>query len=163
MSHYVVMVVGEDIEDILEPYNENIEVEPRHQTKEELHKEFMSYWGKLYVENKPASLLNSFEDLTLSLDGCDCQNGLLAGMVKNLINMVILLLRITLAIQNGTGMRLGGRWSGTLILKPGCEGSYGTKSWMNKDEIIPCNRCDGAYNKDIDWTAMNELRKAACL
>ena len=26
MSHFVVMVVGEDIEDILEPYNEGMEV-----------------------------------------------------------------------------------------------------------------------------------------
>jgi len=152
------MVVGEDIESILEPYDENLEVEPYiDQTKEELHKEFIRYQGKLRVENKPVSLLDSFEDLTLSLDGVNAKwldgwNGKKLDKHGN-----------SLTTYNHDSKwdwyEVGGRWSGTLILKPGCEGSNGSRSWTNKDEEIPKNRCDGAYNKDIDWAAMDELAK----
>lgn len=158
MSHYIVMVVGEDIDEILEPYDENLEVEPYiDQTKEELHKDFMRCWGETYVENKPVSLLTSFEDLTLSLDGVNAKwldgwNGKKLDKHGN-----------SLSIYNPDSKwdwyEVGGRWSGMLILKPGREGSHGNKSWTNKDEVTPANRCDAAYNKDIDWNAMNEIAR----
>jgi hypothetical protein len=49
--------------------------------------------------------------------------------------------------------QVGGRWSGLLKLKAtAATGSYGTRSWTNKEEIIPENRVDSAKIKDIDFS-----------
>lgn len=158
MSHFVVMVVGEDVDDILAPYDENLECYPHiDRTKEEIHKEFMDCYGSIIAANKPIECLSDFEKLTLKLNGVTEEwlngwNGQTLDMSGN-----------TLSTYNRDAKwdwyEVGGRWSGTLILKPGCKGSNGSRSWTNKNDIIPLNRCDAAYNKDIDWDAMNEIAK----
>lgn len=158
MSHFIVMVIGEDIEGILEPYNENMEVmEHMDWAKEQIHKEFMDFQGSLIAENKPQSDLSDFEKLTLSLDKeTDAWSVGWCGQSLDVDGN-------TLSTYNPDSkwdwFQVGGRWSGTLILKPGREGSLGQRSWTNEEEKIPENRVDGAYNKDIDWDAMNEIAK----
>jgi hypothetical protein len=158
MSHFVVMVVGDDIEEILAPYDENLEVEGHmDRTKEVIHKEFMNYQGSVIADNKPKECLSDFEKLTLILD---TEN---AKWVMDWCGQELDRYGNTISHYNPDSKwdwyEVGGRWSGTLILKPGCEGSNGSRSWTNKDDVIPANRCDGAYNKDIDWKAMNEIAK----
>lgn len=158
MSHFVVMVVGEDIESILAPYDENLECPPHiDRTKEEIYKEFIKCYGSIVADNKPIESLDKFDKLTLSTDKVTQEwlsawNGQTLDKFGN-----------TLSTYNPDSKwdwyEVGGRWSGTLILKPGCKGSCGHRSWTNKDEVIPKNRCDAAYNKDIDWDAMNEIAK----
>lgn len=47
---------------------------------------------------------------------------------------------------------LGGRWHGSLILKPGCDGVLGEGSWWNNQQP----RVDQARFGDIDWPATRQ-------
>jgi hypothetical protein len=49
---------------------------------------------------------------------------------------------------------VGGRWSGMLKLKKGCKGTRGEKSWCNEQETIPADRVDSARIGDIDFEGM---------
>jgi hypothetical protein len=155
MSHYTVMVIGDDVDWILEPYNESLEVEPYiDQTKEELHKEFMACYGRIYAENKPEGLLDAFEELTLSLDGVNAKwldkwNGQKLDKHGNALTTYN-------PDSKWDWYQVGGRWSGSLILKSNRKGKLGSKSWANENEEIPSGRADVAFKKDIDWDAMNK-------
>jgi hypothetical protein len=50
--------------------------------------------------------------------------------------------------------QIGGRWSGSLKLKAGAEGQRGEKSWAVEDEADVPGTCDQARAGDIDWQAM---------
>ena len=161
MSHFTVMVVGRtdnDYEEILEPYDENMEVcEHMDRTKEQIHKEFMDCYGNIVATNKPASDLSEFEKLTLSLD--DVTPKWCMGWCGQELDED----GNTLSRYNDDAKwdwyEVGGRWSGSLILKSGETGELGTKSWTNKDREIPEDRADQALKCQIDWDAMNEDAK----
>lgn len=55
---------------------------------------------------------------------------------------------------------VGGRWRGYLKLNPGAEGELGDPGAFDKAEPKP-GRADIAKAKDIDWQAMREQAKAA--
>lgn len=48
--------------------------------------------------------------------------------------------------------QIGGRWSGLLKLRDGATGSMGERSWTNEDDIISANMVDSAKLKDIDFS-----------
>lgn len=157
MSHFTVMVVGENIEDILAPYDENMEVEEYiDRTKEDIHKEFIDYKEKLLKEidnGKRKEPLSDFENLTKKLKKENKK------WVKDWCGQDLDDEGNTLSTYNPDSKwdwyEIGGRWSGAFILKPGEKGELGTKSWTNKDEVIPVNRADQAYKSQIDWDTMN--------
>lgn len=158
MSHYTVMVIGENYEEILAPYDENLRVkEYMDRTKEEIHKDFMKCYGNVVAENKPISELTDFEKLTLKLKE---ENGV---WVDQWCGQRLDKDGNTLSRYNPSSKwdwhEVGGRWSGSLILKPGETGELGTKSWTNKDKEIPENRADRALKCQVDWDAMNEQAK----
>jgi hypothetical protein len=161
MSHFTVMVIGDCVDDILEPYDENKKVKPHiDQTKDEIHKDFMKCQGRIYAENKPKDDLDDFEKLTLSIDNVNSKwldkwNGRKLDKNGN-----------TLSTYNQDSKwdwyQVGGRWSGSLILKPDRIGDLGERSWTNRDVEVPSGRVDVAIKGDIDWDAMNgEARKDA--
>lgn len=138
MSHFVVMVIGEDAEDQLSPYDEGIEVD-RYEvgvvTDEE--KERML---KYYAEKgkKYSSFDECYEENGLNWDGGRCEKD-----------------------ENGEWIEystynpdskwdwyvLGGRWSGAFIkLKPGKEGYEGTSGTGGNPVGV-----DAAYKGDIDF------------
>jgi len=158
MSHYTVMVIGEDYESILAPYDENMEIEEYiDRTKEQIHKEFMDYYSKVVAENKPVSELTDFEKLTLKLKE---ENGVWVsqwcgqGLDKN---------GNTLSRYNPDAKwdwyAVGGRWSGTLILNPGEAGILGERSWTNESKKLPLNCADQALKCQVDWDVMNDRAK----
>lgn len=55
--------------------------------------------------------------------------------------------------------QIGGRWVGNLVLKPGCIGDTGERSWGNTDEEIPYNHVSQAKKDDIDWDVMYKTRQ----
>lgn len=58
--------------------------------------------------------------------------------------------------------QVGGRYSGMLKLKPSAtSGDYGSRSWTNKDEIIPEYKVDTVKVKDIDFSLDENVRKEA--
>lgn len=52
--------------------------------------------------------------------------------------------------------QVGGRWSGHFLLKPGCSGEHGQRSWMMRDEPKDPRRCDRARKGDIDIAGMRD-------
>jgi len=50
--------------------------------------------------------------------------------------------------------QVGGRWSGFFIMKKGCNGDLGKKSWCNASDVIADNKADQARKGDIDWDKM---------
>jgi len=52
------------------------------------------------------------------------------------------------------GYTLGGRWTGFFKLKPGKDGVIGKKSWTNESKEIEKDRVDQARKKDIDFAGM---------
>lgn len=54
---------------------------------------------------------------------------------------------------------VGGRWSGLLLMKEGCEGSLGAPSWCNEDETP--EGVDSAYVECIDWDRMDAIERDA--
>ena len=55
----------------------------------------------------------------------------------------------------------GGRWRGYLRLKPGCTGTYGSPSPLDKQPIDDPTRCDQALVNDCDFTPNEEARQRA--
>lgn len=158
MTHFTVMVVGEDVEGILAPYDENIETEEYiDQTKEEIHEEFIKYKNKLIAENKSVHDLSIFESLTLSLES---EN---SDWVRKWCGKELDENGNTLSTYNPNSKwdwyQVGGRWVGTFILKPGKTGVLGERSWYNKDMSVPDNCVDEARKGDIDLDAMNNIAR----
>ena len=52
--------------------------------------------------------------------------------------------------------QVGGRWSGFLKLKPGAKGSHGERSWMNRGAENDAGTCDSALKGAIDFEAMRQ-------
>jgi hypothetical protein len=158
MTHYTVMVIGHDVERILAPYDENLEIEPYiDRTKDEIHKTFIKQYGKYRAGNKPESELDTFEKLTLSLE---TEN---AKWVKQWCGQDLDKDGNTLSTYNPDSKwdwyEIGGRWTGTFILKTGEVGELGEPSWTNENESIPDGHADQAYKGQIDWDAMNNGAK----
>jgi len=158
MSHYRVMVIGEDVESILAPYDENLEV-PKHidRTKEKIHREFVRYYGRLIAENKPVSDLEKFEKLTLSLD--DVNEEWCKGWCGQTLDEDGNTLTTYNQDSKWDWYEIGGRWSGSFILKPGMNGKMGMRSLWNADKEIPSDHVDQALKCEIDWDEMNENDK----
>lgn len=161
MSHYTVMVIGEDIEDILSPYDENMEVEEHiDRTKDEIHEEFVKYKEKLLKEIESGTRtepLNSFENLTKKIKsenkkwvkewcGQDTDDG---GNTLSTYN----------PDSKWDWYSVGGRWIGSLLIKPGKSGILADRSLCNKDVSVPENCADQALKGDIDWDGMNAIAR----
>lgn len=55
--------------------------------------------------------------------------------------------------------QMGGRWAGLLVLKPGCIGDQGERSWGNENEPpLPYNHVSQAKKGDVDWDVMHKTQ-----
>ena len=54
---------------------------------------------------------------------------------------------------------IGGRWSGYFTLKPDKAGIMGKRSLLNENEVFPENHADQARKGDIDWEVMSKNNK----
>lgn len=149
MSHSTVLVIGEDPEKMLEPYDENIEVEPyrRYDSSEKpadhwLHStlvaehdldpaagwpEFVRAWNERY-KDEPYEY--------------DAEKDRIYSMSTYNPN------------SKWDWYLLGGRWTGFFRLKPGATGVVGQPGVFTKpakDFYV-----DQARKRDIDWEAMRE-------
>jgi hypothetical protein len=158
MTHFTVLVIGNDVESILAPYDENMVVEEHiDRTKEDIHKEFVDYKERLLkmIESGEAGgELRGFEKLTQSLETENQE------WVKDWCGQDLDDEGNTLSTYNPDSKwdwyQVGGRWTGTFIMRPGETGELGDKSWCNEDDEIPGNRADVAEKGQIDWDTMNQ-------
>lgn len=171
MSHFTVMVVGENPEEQLAPFSENIELEPYVEyTKEQLilkgKKEIEDYRNGCYAEylsdpekykNKctnPHHLNYVSKEFPEKLNWTDEQiyQDQLADYEEDQITSEGGVLSTYNPKSKWDWYKLGGRWTGSLKLKDGRSGITGTPGLMTNN----ANKgfCDQARLQDIDFDNM---------
>lgn len=142
MSHFTVLVIGNDIEEQLAPYDENMKV-PTYQTQvspEELARMCEHY--KIDATDDDAIIKNS-------VDWC--------GKKMNKRRNSVWEYPCTYNPQSKWDWySVGGRWIGFFKLKPGAKGELGDPGLL-VEEVTDTTRADVAKKGDIDIEAMRVL------
>jgi len=147
MSHFTVMVIGEDPEGQLAPYDENIEVDEyvRETVPDEEKERFM----ELYIKNYPELKDKSFEEI-YEKHG----NSWNESSWRKDENGVLQEYSTYNPKSKWDWYQLGGRWSGLIKLKEGAEGIEGEAGVFDNGTGI-----DAAMKKDI--ANLDEIRTFA--
>lgn len=171
MSHYTVLVIGDNVEEKLAPYNENIEV-PHTISKDELiakgkesienyangyiwtewlknpeaYKEVHSKKNKSHIEY----LENGFPE-KLEWDDEQIYQNELKWYDKKDINEDGSINSTYNPKSKWDWYQVGGRWSGLLYALPGETGERGEKSWTNETEKQNNIQYDSLLKNQIDW------------
>lgn len=157
MSHFTVLVLGDDVEEQLAPYDENIRVAPRRSyvDAEDVERARDHYLAQDvekpegFDPDKPESFWESWSGQPLRLD-----------QVGN---------PYVLSSYNESSKwdwyTIGGRWAGALLLKPGAKAvtapdlsgwQWDQVSAEEKAEILASPCADQAYKGDIDIDGMRQ-------
>lgn len=151
MSHFTVLVIGENPEDQLSPYNENIEI-PRYaseQVSDEDMQHFVEYYAKKNSKNGKIHINSTFDEL-YQKNGDDWNSN---RWQKH---------------TDGTWWEystrnhqskwdwyvLGGRWTGFFKLKHACVGEVGQPGVFG--DPADDGYVDAAQKKDIDFEGMRD-------
>lgn len=146
MSHFTVAVFHDefaDLDSILEPYCECTE-NPEYIEFEMEHtgEEFRKMWKEEHPE------IETFEDAVDYYGYIYDEESDAVGYECN-------------PNSRWDWFQIGGRWSGLLKLKPGCEGENGERSWCNSDSENEPGTCDSARLCDVDTSPDPEAYAAA--
>jgi hypothetical protein len=163
MSHFTVLVIGNEIEQQLAPFHE---FECTGMNDEYVQDEDVT--GELDLPENP-----TMEQITDALDyyglgdkivddeskvqkeGDECPHKYGYAIVKD--GKLVKAVNRTNPNRKWDWYQVGGRWSGMLRLKPGAVGGHGERSWTNQADEIDTHRfCDSALKKDIDFEAMRD-------
>jgi len=159
MTHFTVTVIGDDVEDILEPYYEGKEVQPYiSNTPEDMLRQFKKYEIDCFKHQQDGETLSNFEiktialNLKTSLDLSDWWREYSGGDIDEDGNAT--------STYNPDSKwdwySLGGRWAGMLPIKKGKAGTVGTSGvFGNKPKSGGVDKC---RIKDVDW---KQVRKDA--
>lgn len=141
MSHFTVLVIGQNVEEQLQPYHEyectGIEDEyvvfvPAWETKKELQEKF--------EETKEMYKYETFNQFMTEHYGYHQENGVWGSKTN--------------PNAEWDWYQIGGRWSGFLKTKEGKEGALGCPSFINNDSIK--GGADIISKGDVDWEGMRE-------
>lgn len=162
MSHFTVLVIGENVEAQLQPFHEfectgcndqyvldediTAEIQERIDDGETLD-DALGYYG---LEEKIVD-----DESKVDTVGDDCDHKYGYAIVKD--GVLIKAVNRTNPNRKWDWYQIGGRWSGMLRLKPGAKGMNGERSWVNRGQPTDANYCDSALKKDIDFTTMRDL------
>lgn len=170
MSHYSVLVIGEDPEYSLEPFSEHLEVDntiskeeliakekasiPRYQDMYDAFNKDPEEYKKIhgrnqnhidFIEKEVGLMLNDWTDAdwyAKAIKYYDEEDLDAAGGYMSTYN----------PNSQWDWYQIGGRWSGELRLKPrAISGEKGERSWTNEAEDIDDEHVDSALKRDIDW------------
>jgi hypothetical protein len=152
MSHFTVLVIGKNPDTILEPYAEDLECEPYiDQTAEQIMATFKEQ-KKKYKET-PEEKRNKFEKFTLTLRKPN------AEWVKDWSGQTLDKDGNTLTTYNPDSKWdwyvIGGRWRGSLKLRPGATGKQGKPDMFDKDAKTDPTMVDQCRICDVDWNWMH--------
>lgn len=157
MSHFTVLVIGDDLEKQLEPFNENTQVAAYHDYVEDVE----DWWFVTSQRREGVELdtsdLQGLADAYNEAYPDDAQQ--YAVDEKGLY---------TLSTYNPNSKwdywRIGGRWAGAFLLKPGATGFMEELGWewkpeFNQNEPPPdfTGKADQALKGDIDFDRMRRL------
>jgi hypothetical protein len=130
MSHFTVIVFGDDVENQLAPYNEDIKVELYFQKCDNWE---LEHFHDLYKE--PLNPEPTLEYIAKQLgSNYEIRDGMLGCL--STYN----------PLSKWDWYEVGGRWAGFFPLKPGCEGEVSELTSFNKSSFA-----DSAMLKDIDF------------
>lgn len=179
MSHYTVLIVGEDYEELLKPFDENTEVEQYissskeqlivkekesiERTEKGMYAEYLENPAKYEEENgqNQAHIRYLKEEFPNKLTMNDEQIYQLAIKYEEKEN---------LSPDGGVystynpkskwdWYSLGGRWSGSILLKDGKEGVVGDSGLMDSHANRGDKWVDQARFQDIDWAQMERIQR----
>lgn len=170
MSHYTVLVIGEDVEKALAPFDENIEVHYIRTKEEHIEKEkenIERYKNGIYAEylsdpkkyeEECGSHQGHFNYISkefpkkLEWNDEEVYKEAVKYYEKDQINEDGSTNETYNPQSKWDWYQIGGRWSGMIKLKENAiSGVSGEKSWANENEVIPSNMVDSALAEDIDW------------
>lgn len=158
MSHFSVLVIGEDIEGLLAPYDENLDVEPYiDKSASDIQAEFDELKNE-YMANPEKS--NGFRTLTLSLNSPNAEwvKEYSGGELDDDGNVLC----TYNSDRKWDWYEIGGRWTGMLRLKSGRKGINGSPGVFDQDRVSDPKYCDQCRIKDVNWKYMNnQARKDA--
>lgn len=182
MSHFTVLVIGNDHKALLEPFDENAKNvfdDKEDEYREEYESRDMkrlpdgrlvSPWEQEFNDNQRACVWSTSDTYTFP-----------EGTVDVIISFKELYPTFEEFVRGWHGSerdeqtgkygywrneqtkwdwyQVGGRWRGFLKLKAGANGDHGERSWTNENEAEKPGTCDTALAGDIDWLGMlNERR-----
>jgi hypothetical protein len=161
MSHFTVMVFGDDVEAQLAPFHqfectgENDEYVIDEDVTEDIQERIddgetigdaLGWYG---LNDKVVE-----DESEVDTEGYDCEHKYGYAIVKD--GKLIKAVNRTNPTYHWDWYQIGGRWSGFLKLKEGATGENGERSWCNSDKDIDTNRCDSALKRDIDIEGMRD-------
>ena len=153
--HSVILIVGDDIENILEQYDENLEVEPYEDVEFDIDEMIKHYLNEF--EEFGQELKDDIKFLEYLKDKMDEWNGCLGAIEDGILKAY--------TTYNPDGRwdwyEVGGRWAGFFKIKKEISDVHelGTSGVFNNS---PKFDADIAYKKDIDFIGMKkELIKNA--
>lgn len=150
MSHFTVLVIGDNLDAQLQPYHEfectgtNDQYVQDIDVTDECLEEGLDWHG---LEDKKVlneSEVDREETHKFGYALVDAEGNLLKAINRTNPN------------KKWDWWVVGGRWSGFFKLKPGGTGQSGKRSWANKDEPTDATRCDVATKGDIDFEGMRD-------
>ena len=161
MTHYTVLVVGNNVEEQLDPFWEldlpenELKDDPRSEFSSKVKPEAFEQGARRIVEEycpddeRYTVLLAEgyFKEILINFNRYSEHEGAL-GYWKN-------------PRAKWDWYSVGGRWTGLLKLKEGCEGEVGNPGLMTDPSEE--GYCDSALKKDIDWDDMNDFETYAVL
>ena len=160
MSHFTVMVIGDDVAAALAPFHEfectgendkyvqDVDVTEELNVKEgATMEEIVDALGSYGLEE---SIVDDESKVDTVGDKCKHKYGY--AIVKD--GVLIKAVNRTNPNRKWDWYQVGGRWSGFLQVKPGAAGEMGQRSWMNRGQPTDPNTCDSALKKDIDFEGM---------
>lgn len=142
MSHFSVMVIGNDFDAQLQPFHE---------------------YECTGVEDQYVVWVDHTDEVRQAWEKADTAQGDIAtfaqdyfGYEQREVGGAQQFGRMTNPNKKWDWWVVGGRWTGALKLKPGAAGNYGQRSWTNKNEADDMDRCDQARKGDIDVQGMRD-------
>jgi hypothetical protein len=161
MSHFCVLVLGNDVDELLAPYDENITVAPR--VTGEVPKEDKDSFVEVYKVYNPkrtygcTSKLQEEENKNLSFDELYSKYGK-SWNSNSWVKQNDVWVEISTYNPNSKWdwYQIGGRYAGILLLKEGIEKKENPNfSWgwdeKDKEDVLNKSYVDSALISEIDW------------
>lgn len=167
MSHFTVLVIGNDVDGQLAPFHEfectgsndqyvvDEDVTEEIQTRINEGKSVEDALGWYGLEDKIVD-----DELKVEKTGDECPHKYGYAIVKD--GVLIKAVNRTNPNRKWDWYQVGGRWSGFLKLKEGATGTNGERSWMDRGKPVNAGVCDSALKGAIDFEGMrNEAGERA--
>lgn len=163
MSHFTVMVIGDDHEAQLAPFHEFecTGVNDEYVIDEDITEEVQSAIDEgdsiedaLDYHGLASNIVD--DESKVEKVGDECKHKYGYAIVKD--GKLIKAVNRTNPNRKWDWYQVGGRWSGFLKLKPEFvgKGENGDRSWTNRDEAISAFNCDSALKSQIDFEGMRK-------